>query len=242
MIKTRTLFFVFLTLMILPFDMAAQSYAFGIKGGPSLGFQRWGEGNRNILWAHHVSAFIESAPEISSGLIYAQVGYHVRGSAIRFQAINFGNGQFLGQRTDQFRYNNASLGIGFKNRRYLANTVLYYFFGVRGDYTLSTNLSKYEEFVVNGLIYPTDSWVRKFNYGISLGGGWEFPFSDFVSGIVELSFHPDFSRQYDQPSIPNVIDPFQPGVLRTIPDRRIVNYTAEISVGLRFLRKIVYID
>lgn len=228
---------------LLSISAFAQSYAFGVKGGPAIGFQRWGEGSRNVLWAHHIAAFIESSPEEGGGSMYAQAGYHVRGSALRFQAINFGNGQFLGQRTDEFRFNNASLTVGFKNRVYKGNTVLYYMFGVRGDYTLSTNLDEYSDLVQSGLYYPVDQFVRKFNYGVSIGGGWEFPFSEFISGIVEFSFHPDFSRQYDSPSIPNVIDPFFPGgPTRTIPDRRIVNYTAEISIGLRFLRKIIYID
>lgn len=219
----------------------AQSYAFGVKGGPSLCFQRWGEGNRDVLWAHHATVFIESAPPISQGVIYAQAGYHVRGSALRFQAINVNN-IFLGQRTDEFRYNNLSVAFGFKKRYATGIGVAYYLFGLRGDYTLNTDLKDYEEFVANGLIYPTDAWVRKFNYGLSLGGGWEIPLGDYISGLIEISFHPDFSRQYDQPSIPNVIDPFFPGTTRTIPDRRIVNYTGEISFGLRFLREIEYID
>jgi len=91
----------------------AQSYAFGVKGGPSLCFQRWGEGNRDVLWAHHATVFIESAPPISQGVIYAQAGYHVRGSALRFQAINVNN-IFLGHRTDEFCYNNRSVAVGFK--------------------------------------------------------------------------------------------------------------------------------
>lgn len=223
-------------------SLSAQSYAFGLKAGPSAGYQRWGEGNRNVLWARHIAAFIESAPEDGGGVMYGQFGYHERGSAIRFQAVQFGSGNFLGQRTDPFRYHNLSLQLGFKNRMMQENTVLYYFFGVRGDYTYRTNLEDYADLVRGGLYYPTDQWVRKWNYGISVGGGWEFPFGDLVSGLIELSFHPDFSRQYDQPSIPNVIDPFFPGISRTIPDRRIVNYTAEISLGLRFLRRIIYID
>jgi len=241
MLHFRTSLFILFALLSVH-AVSGQSYAFGLKGGPSLGFQRWQESNRNVLWVYHLAGFIESAPEGGGGSMYAQAGYHVRGSAIRFQAIQFGNNRFLGQRTDEFRYNNASLQVGFKNRIPRDASTLYYFFGLRGDYTLSTNLSDYDDLVQNGLIYPTDAWVRKFNYGISIGGGWEFPFGEFVSGLVEISVHPDFSRQYDQPAIPNVIDPFFPGVPRTIPDRRIVNYTAEISLGLRFLRKIVYID
>lgn len=228
---------------LLSIQTFAQSYAFGLKGGPAIGFQRWGEGSRNVLWAHHIAAFIESAPEEGGGVMYAQAGYHVRGSAIRFQSFSIGNNQFLGQNTDEFRFNNASLTIGFKNRMFKGSTVLYYMFGVRSDYTLSTNLDEYSDLVLFNPYYPLEQFVRKFNYGVSIGGGWEFPFSEFISGIVELSFHPDFSRQYDSPSIPNVVNPFnQGGTNITIPDRRIVNYTAEISIGLRFLRKIIYID
>ncbi len=239
--KTTLSSLLLLLLVLLSGQLDAQSYAFGVKGGPAIGFQRWGEGQRDPLWAYHVAGFIESAPSLEDGVIYAQAGYHVRGSAIRFQAINVNN-IFLGQRTDEFKYNNLSLAVGFKKRYGVGVGVAYYLFGLRGDYTIGTNLKDYEDFVANGLIYPTDAYVRKFNYGLSLGGGWEIPMGDYVSGIIELSFHPDFSRQYDQPSIPNVIDPFFPGTTRTIPDRRIVNYTGEISFGLRFLREIEYYD
>ena len=228
-----------LSLLTLP--VIAQSYAFGFKGGPSMGFQRWGQGSRDVLWAYHAAAFIESAPEYNTGVIYAQAGYHVRGSAQRFQAVTL-NQLFLGQRTDEFRYNNLSVTVGFKNRHKISAGWAYYMFGLRGDYTLNTNLSTYDEFAAFGLIYPNDAYVRKFNYGLALGGGWEIPMGEFVSGIIEISFHPDFSRQYDSPQIPNVIDPFFPGTTRTIPERQIVNYTGEISFGLRFLRKIIYID
>ena len=240
--KQNTLIlFVLLVLTTISDPVFSQSYAFGVKGGPAIGFQRWGEGQRDPLWAYHIAGFIESAPPLDEGVIYAQAGYHVRGSAIRFQAINVNN-IFLGQRTDEFKYNNLSLAVGFKKRYGIGIGVAYYLFGLRGDYTIGTNLKDYEEFIANGLIYPSDAYVRKFNYGLSLGGGWEIPLSDYVSGVIELSFHPDFSRQYDQPSIKNVIDPFFPGTTRTIPDRRIVNYTGEISFGFRFLREIEYYD
>jgi hypothetical protein len=241
-LSTLVLRFVVGTLLLVAAgDAAAQSYAFGLKGGPNMAFQRWGESNRQALWAHHVAAFIEGAPEGDGGAMYAQAGYHVRGSAFRFQAVSFGSNQFLGQRTDEFRFNNLSLQVGFKNRTDRISSVLYYFLGVRAEYTLNTNLSDYDDFVQAGLIYPIEGFVRKFNYGLSLGGGWEFPFSEFINGVIEISFHPDFSRQYDAPMIPNIFDPFA-GVNRTIPERRVINYTAEISLGLRFLRKIIYID
>lgn len=245
MIIFRSLVFAILTATICFFcdtQLSAQSYAVTVKGGPSIGYQRWDEGNRNALWAYHFALGIEGAPKGGGGAMYAQGGYHVRGSAIRFRPVSF-HGLTLNQRTDKFEFNNLSIQLGFKNRDVSESRILYYYFGLRGEYTLSTNLKQYEDFVRTGLIYyPAQEFVRKFNYGISVGGGWEFSFSDYINGFIELSFHPDFSRQYDQPSIPNVIDPFLPGTTRTFPERRIVNYTGEISIGLRFLREITYID
>ena len=82
----------------------------------------------------------------------------------------------------------------------------------------------------------------KFNYGLSLGGGWEILLGDYISGLIETSFHPDFSRQYDQPSIiSNVIDPFFPEPPGPSPIGA-SSITGEISFGLRFLREIEYID
>ncbi len=237
--KNTLIFFGLLALTVIADPAFGQSYAFGVKGGPSIGFQRWGEGQRDPLWVYHVAGFIESAPPLDEGVIYGQFGYHVRGSAIRYPAVSY-QGINLKQRTEEFRYNNISLALGFKKRYSIGIGIAYYMFGLRGDYTVSTNLNKYED-LVQYFYYPFEANVRKFNYGLSLGGGWEIPMGDYVSGVIELSFHPDFSRQYDQPSIPNVVDPYT-GANRTIPERRIVNYTGEISFGFRFLREIEYYD
>lgn len=240
--KQNTLIlFVLLVLTTISDPIYSQSYAFGVKGGPAIGFQRWGEGQRDPLWAYHVAGFIESAPSLDEGVIYAQAGYHVRGSAIRFPATTTAQGIKLKQRSEEFRYNNLSIAVGFKKRYAINVGVAYYLFGLRGDYTIGTNLKDYEELYPNNTYYPTEGSVRKFNYGLSLGGGWEIPLSDYISGVIELTFHPDFSRQYDQPSIPNIFDPFT-GMTRSIPERRIVNYTGEISFGFRFLREIEYYD
>ena len=54
----------------------SQGMAFGFKGGPSLGFQKWGEGGqRDALIAYHGIAFVESLAEHDEFAIFAQLGY-----------------------------------------------------------------------------------------------------------------------------------------------------------------------
>jgi len=79
------------------------------------------------------------------------------------------------------------------------------------------------------------------NYGATVGGGWEFEFSELIGGLIEFTINPDLSNQYEQQAIPNVIDPFtnQPITLR---ERRVRNLTFEVKFGLRFMRKVEYID
>ena len=62
-----------------------------------------------------------------------------------------------------------------------------------------------------------------------------------MGGFLEISGSPDFSFQYNQGPIDNVIDPFG-GPNRSIGQRQIRNFTIEISFGLRFLRKWSYVD
>ena len=118
----------------------------------------------------------------------------------------------------------------------------YYLLGLRGDYTINTNLDEYDDpnfpFLTT---FPTDQWVRKLNYGVTLGGGFEFPFGELVSGILEFTFNPDLSRQYNQPGIENVYDPYT-GTNRNISERKIYNITFEVTLGLRFLRLVEYVD
>ena len=125
-------------------------------------------------------------------------------------------------------------------------TKWYYLFGVRLDYTIDTNLDEFQEFnerFPTYSIYPIDSplFIRNFNYGASLGAGLEFPFSEYISGLLEFTVNPDFSIQYQQPAIPNVTDPYT-GNSVTLRERNIRNVTFEVTLGFRFLRKIEYID
>ena len=92
-------------------------------------------------------------------------------------------------------------------------------------------------------LYPIDSdeFIRNINYGITAGGGFETTLSEFVGLLFEFTINPDFSIQYQQPRIDNVLDPYT-GNTRSIAERKIRNLTFELTVGFRFLRKVEYID
>jgi len=222
----------------------SQSYAFGLKGGLTLGTQKWNSFDRDPLFKYNFIAFIESAEETGAFSVFAQAGYHVKGSAIRIRGNNLSGGTF--KLAQQFEFQNLSLVLGGKQRYELAGgrTKAYYLLGIRGDYTVATNLGDFQEFNERNptsAIFPFEQFVQKLNYGVTVGGGFEFSFSEFVAGILEFTVNPDFSKQYNQPTIPNLYDPFTMNN-RSIPERSIRNITLEVSLGIRFLHKIEYID
>ncbi len=229
----------------------AQSYAFGIKGGLTVGTQRWDQSfQRDPLYRYHAIGFIESAPEDNQFALFAQLGYHVKGSAIRTfrrTLIVNGNQVIFPAMTIPFEFRNVSLTLGGKKKYDLGTSAkAYYLLGVRADYTLGTKLRP--DFIEEGdpyaIIYPFDQFVNKFNYGATIGGGLEFPFSEYIAGVLEFTVNPDFSYQYNQPEIPNVRDPNPNNIGNTITirERQITNLTFEVTLGIRFLHKIIYLD
>jgi hypothetical protein len=225
-----------------------QGFYFGLKGGPTIGFQQWEQIERDPLYKYHAAAFIESYDEEDRYSLFVQLGYHIKGSAIRNR--NFFNrltGNVIRPPAQEFLFRNLSLILGGKQKFEVGTTSkVFYQLGLRGDYTLSTNLDVYQRFNEANpayAIYPFDDkqFINTFNYGVSVGGGIQFELSELVGTVVELTVNPDFSNQYEQPEIPNVTDPYT-GQLRTLRERRIRNLTVELSVGFRFLRKVVYID
>ncbi|HMQ06713.1 MAG TPA: hypothetical protein PKC30_05395 [Saprospiraceae bacterium] len=212
--------------------LSGQSFYFGPKGGLGLNIQQWNGFQRQPLIVPFGDIFIESYDEESPSSLFAQIGYHTRGSAIR--VLNLVGGSF----SNSFRFNNLVLAAGAKRVLNVnAPTRPYYLVGIRGEYTLSTNLHEYEQQM--STFYPFDFYVNKFNYGLTAGGGFEFDFQDLVGGFIEITVNPDVSFQYDQPPIPNVRNPFT-GNLETLRERRIRNVSLEVTIGLRFLRKVEY--
>ena len=225
----------------------AQGFAWGLKGGLSLGIQKWNNSERDPLYTYHAIAFMESLSEENAFTLFGQAGYHKRGSAIRTRSFTAPDSQgmlreFPG-RTTKYEFNNASLSVGAKQKYDLGlSSKFYYLVGLRADYTINTNLEEFEEIaLLTGGFFPLEIGVRKFNYGAIFGGGVEFELSELIGVVAELTINPDLSRQYFQPEVPNAFNPFT-GMAQTLREQSIRNVTVELSVGFRFIRSVEYID
>lgn len=223
--------------------MGAQSTAFVLNAGPSLGFQKWENGGDNeMLFAYHASMAVESVNnEDDNASFLAQFGYHVKGSANRLTFNSFGGG--LVHYSEQFRYNNLSLLAGIKLKFPLGNTGrqrYFYLGGLRCDYTVDTNIDDLDN-VYTYYYYPQIESMNRWMFGLTIGGGWQFEFSELVGGQITLSLNPDVTPQITRPQV-DVIDPNYPGQTITLPAQRVRNTTLELSFGLRLLRKVVYVE
>lgn len=249
-LRMNKLFYFILGLVAcLASDIQAQSTAFVLSGGSTIGIQRWDNSfEREPLFQWHGTIAAESVNnDDDKSSLYAQLGYHVKGSAMRFRYWNI-NGTNAYQTTERFKFNNISLVLGAKQKYDLGSgkSKYFYFGAIRGDYTISTNLDELREkngnlFAAQSLaLYPAEGFVKHFIGGVSVGAGIQLPLSELIGAELKISVNPDFTLQYNQPPIVNVIDPFNPGQNTTIGQRQIRNTTVELSLGLRLLRKVVY--
>ncbi len=226
----------------------SQGSVFGVKGGLTLGVQEWESFQQDPLFKYHGAVFIESLPEDNEFALLAQLGYHLKGSAIRNRLAFTFNGDVFSAPTQEFIFRNLSLVLGAKQKFDMGvSSKAYYLLGIRGDYTLSTNLSEYDRINMACPIYPADDdfAIRNFNYGITLGGGIEFEFAELIGAMIEFSVNPDFSLQYESPRVEinnSSLCRGSTSSITVIPERRIRNLTFELSAGFRFLRKVEYID
>ncbi|MEL6388781.1 MAG: hypothetical protein AAFQ02_01360 [Bacteroidota bacterium] len=220
--------------------LPAQSFIFGPKLGPTLGVQTWNGIDRQPLVAYHAALYLESYNPDRNGSFFGQLGYHLRGSSQNVTFFNVG-GNPTGRSRPTFEFRNVAATIGAKRRiDTFGDSKPYYSFAMRVEYTLGTNLDQYNN-AQFATYFPVDPFVNKFNYGATVAFGYEFPFSELVGGFVEANISPDLSRQYEQPTIPNVLDPFT-GNSISLREQTIRNITFEVSVGLRFLRKVIYLE
>ena len=231
-----------------------QSYWINVKAGPSLGFQQWNNSSSNTnsqLYGYHAALGIESYSETSPSALFAQIGYHLRGSAIRFRSSGYFD-PITGAYHDapassvDFIFKNVALLLGAKKKDILGSKDAYFTFSIRGEYTVGTNLTSPDPNSYYAYsFYPTSGGVNKINYGASVGGGYDFAFSELVGGALELNIHRDFSNQYYTAPIPNVtMYDYATGqrTQGTLPEQSIKNTTLELSFVLRFLNKVVYTE
>jgi hypothetical protein len=213
----------------------SQSYAFGVKAGPSLATQKWnGFGGREPLIRPQLDLFIESHSNVSKSSLFLQLGHHTRGSALRFFAYHDPvNNTDIKSQTSNIQFKNIVLGLGAKRRVDFGSGYAYYMIGLRGEYTYDTKMG--------GYLVAFEGLENKFLVGALFGGGYEMPFGRFVSGILEASINPDFSKQlFLAPQPTGYTD--NNGNEIILREQNVSNVSIEISVGLRFLREIIYYD
>jgi hypothetical protein len=225
-------------------SLVAQSQAFTVFGGLTGGNQKWNDGaDQSILFRYHGALRIETLNEANENAsLFAQVGYHIKGSRQRFRFLFTGGG--ASNTSVNYEFRNLSLILAAKSKRdYGGPGKLYYYGGIRGDYNLSTNLDEIRQpNQFSSIFFPSDVFVRPIVLGFSGGGGLEMQIRELVGANIEFSIHPDLTLQYRQQALGNVIDPNNPGQVITVPKREIRNITFEVSVGLRLVRKVVYLD
>lgn len=218
----------------------AQSYWFGAKGGLGYNNQSWGNGgtgvtfNRNPLFSFNGDIFVESYDELKKGALYAQFGFHTRGSGLRFfnQFNDFNT-------VVKYKFHNLVLELGAKKTLNLGKEVEPYFImAVRGEYTIGNNLGNFNSLV--SIVDP--KFIRKFNYGVTIGGGFEMVMSELSNVFLEFSVQPDFSFQYEQFPIDNILSPWGGNQYISLPLTQVKNLSIEAKVGVKFLRKVEYID
>lgn len=215
-------------------ELFGQGYYFGPRGGAVLGFQNGNDAARQPLISYHGDIFIESLDPQKKGSLFGMIGYHSRGSAIRGTLFNTGNAF-----TTKFLFKNISLCVGAKRKIGDSDGLQpYYMVGLRVEYTYDTNLNDNTN-SVQSIYFPIHELTNKLNYGLTAGGGFELPLSEFVIPYIEFTLNPDLSFQYRSDAIPNVTHPYT-GNLVTIPEREIRNLSIEISIGFKFLRKVIY--
>ncbi len=227
--------------------LTAQGYAFGVKGGLAVGQQKWNSGGastNDLLFKYQGSLFIESVSQSDKGqsVLFAEAGYHLRGSAFRYRSGQgydlSGNPVKIDGFTQEFVFKNVGLIVGAKRRGVLGKEKAFFTVGLRGEYTVGTGLDDSNPYFVSS--YPQKEFVRKFQYGLSISGGYDFPISELIGAFVEFSVQPDLSLQYYRPEFP-AFDPYN-RINIIVPEQAIRNVSFELSIGFRFLRKIEYVD
>ncbi len=238
------------TLLIALFTVhlaSAQTFlGYTLKAGPTLATQRWDGFEQSPLIAYHADLQVERLDYSSPTSLFASLGYHQRGSAIRsrgFQYRDPATGQEVTIRPQSLRFvfSNLGLTLGGKQHYAVGDRRGFVSLGLRGEYNLATDFGDTDG--VNddfgyGLAYPDDVYVRDFVYGVDVGVGLELQLSAKLDALLELRISPDVSQQYDQPPL-QFFSPVT-GNNESSGQRRINNVSIELSVGLRLLPEAAY--
>ena len=226
------LLLVFFLMILVPSSskLLAQGGFYGVQISPGFSTQKWNGQSRSSLLTLNADVYMSAYGEDETNIYYLKGGYHQRGSS-----VNVGNLSGILNTRLKYIFHNAVVGVGVKKMlKERFGLPFYYLLGLRLEYTVGTNLSQYKD--RNTAYYPIDYFVNKFNYGTDFGGGFIFQLNGNYDLYLELLVSPDFSLQYEQDPIANVVDPYHPSQLITVPKRQVRNLSFEFSIGLRLLQ------
>lgn len=218
---------IFIAFILLSFSSFAQYSAMGIRGGLTVGVQNWSGTQRQPMFSYHADfAYEKFNSDKFSYLV--NVGYHSRGSAYRFNNTDpqTGNRINIVQRDI---FDNIVLMLGAKNtiNSNLSKGDVYYFLGVRVEYTLNDSIQTRANL---------SRFVNEINYGITAGGGYQVKVSDKAQVYFDVSFSPDFSNQLFSPSGTYPTKVGGNTYIQSFSEEKVRNLTIELSVGIKFLR------
>lgn len=191
------------------------------RAGPSLGFQKWnGLSSNQPLLGYHGAVAYESYTPGSPFAFFGELGYHQRGSSRRIPATQTPDGINLDGYTLRNVFHNVALALGGR-QSFGERDMFYYLLAVRLEYTMKQKMDAYSGF---------DEFVRKLNYGLDVGGGFNFPVGGFHMGFVQVQLQPDASKQILSPRFQGYDYQNNPIIYQ---EQKVVNYSLELSVGIR---------
>lgn len=209
--------------------------AYGFKGGLTLSTQKWNNQERELLSAYHGAFTMETRDEEMGISLFGDLGWHVKGSRVVFQRSTYVNPVTnqvveLPRRSVRQPFNNLSVVVGTKKLGQLTDFINYYFgLGAHGDYNVS-----YDVFYGNKEFF--NQYINRFTYGGSVVGGLEYTLGESGIGFIEISFHPDISKQIDVPNGLTYINPIT-NQQSTLGKQEVRNtIVLEISVGYKFVQ------
>lgn len=231
----KYIFILFVGIFFCTNTQAQTGTAYGFKGGLTLSNQQWNTQERELMPAYHGAFTLESRDEELGVALFGDLGWHVKGSRIVFQKRVFLNPVTnqtveLPRRSIRQPFNNLSVVIGAKKVSQLTDFINYYYgLGAHADYNVS-----YDVYFGNSDFF--DQYVNKFTYGGSVVGGLEYTVGDNGMAFIELSFHPDISKQIEVPQGIPYTDPIT-FEQRTLGRQEVRNVlVVELSVGYKFVQ------
>lgn len=210
----------------------SQSLYFGLKGGSTLAFQKWsGFQESNPILTYHMMGHLESFG--TSSAFFLNAGINNKGRGIRYNDfVSPISGQVVRGGYVQVLFQNIEVSTGLK-KYYPLNPVFefFYSFAIRGAYTYNAKYGPID--------YITNDATRKWNYGVSAGGGFRWTQNEFFRPLLHITFSPDLSYQVEIPAQEYNLPSGERFVTQS---QQIRNISLEVGITLQFLRKVVYVD